>query len=60
MATLDWRPAWKVGKRWLYFVHRWLGVAACLLFVLWFISGLTMMYVRFPRLQEAERVAHSA
>ncbi|WP_343699535.1 PepSY-associated TM helix domain-containing protein [Caulobacter sp.] len=60
MATLNWRPAWKVAKRWLYIVHRWLGVAACLLFVLWFVSGVTMMYVRFPRLHEAERVAHSA
>jgi uncharacterized iron-regulated membrane protein len=60
MATLNWRAAWKVGKRWLWFVHRWLGVAACLLFVLWFVSGLTMMYVRFPHLDEAERVAHSA
>lgn len=59
MATPDWRAAWKVVRRWLYFIHRWLGVAACLLFVLWFASGLTMMYVRFPRLQEAERVAHS-
>ncbi len=59
-ATLTWRAAWKAGKRWLYIVHRWLGVAACLLFVLWFVSGVTMMYVRFPRLQEAERVAHSA
>ena len=58
-AMLNWRKAWKVGKRWLWFVHRWLGVAACLLFVLWFVSGLVMMYVRFPSLDEAERVAHS-
>lgn len=58
-AMPDWRAIWKVGKRWLWFVHRWLGVAACLLFVLWFASGLTMMYVRFPHLDEAERVAHS-
>ena len=28
------RTAWKVGKRWLWFVHRWLGIAVCLLFVL--------------------------
>jgi hypothetical protein len=58
-AMLNWRAAWKVGKRWLWFVHRWLGVATCLLFVLWFISGLVMMYVRFPHFVEAERVAHS-
>ena len=53
------RAAGKVGKRWLWLIHRWLGVAACLLFVLWFLSGLVMMYVRFPSLDEAERVARS-
>jgi len=58
-AMLNWPAGWKVGKRWLWFVHRWLGVAACLLFVLWFVSGLVMMYVRFPSLDEAERIAHS-
>ncbi len=58
-ATPNWGAAWKTGKRWLWFVHRWLGVAACLLFVLWFVSGLVMMYVRFPHFVEAERVAHS-
>ncbi|WP_454715485.1 PepSY domain-containing protein [Caulobacter segnis] len=56
---LNWRPAWKIGKRWLWFVHRWLGVAACLFFVLWFASGLVMMYVQFPHFVESERVAHS-
>ena len=30
------------------FVHRWLGVALCLLFLLWFASGIGMMYWTFP------------
>lgn len=45
------------GRRALYLIHRWLGISACLLFVLWFVSGLVMMYVRFPALGEIERLA---
>jgi uncharacterized iron-regulated membrane protein len=45
------------GRRWLYIVHRWIGIATCLLFAMWFISGLVMMYVAFPRLTDAERLA---
>lgn len=45
-------------KRWLYLVHRWLGVVACLFFAMWFISGVVMMYVGYPKLTEAERLAH--
>lgn len=42
-------------KRWLILVHRWLGVATCLIFVLWFASGIVMMYVGYPALTPAER-----
>ncbi|ERF80234.1 PepSY domain-containing protein [Bradyrhizobium viridifuturi] len=45
------------GRRWLYVVHRWIGIATCLLFAMWFISGLVMMYVAFPRLTDGERLA---
>lgn len=47
----------KAGLRWLYRLHRWLGIAVCLLFPLWFLSGLVMMYVPYPSLTEAERLA---
>jgi len=47
--------AWK----WLIVGHRWLGIATCLLFVMWFASGLVMMYVGFPDLTRAERLALS-
>jgi len=40
----------------LYTVHRWLGIAMCLLFALWFASGIVMMYVEYPELTEAERL----
>jgi uncharacterized iron-regulated membrane protein len=40
----------------LFYVHRWLGVGMCLLFALWFASGIVMMYVEYPELTEQERV----
>lgn len=44
-------------KRTLFLVHRWLGVAMCLFFLMWFISGIVMMYVAFPSLTSQERLA---
>ena len=46
------------AKRWLYLVHRWLGVLLCSVFALWFISGIVMMYVGYPKLTPAERLEH--
>ncbi|GJE55318.1 MULTISPECIES: PepSY domain-containing protein [Methylobacterium] len=48
----------KTGKRWLLLAHRWLGIVLGLFFALWIGSGLVMLYVPFPRLSEAERLAH--
>jgi len=45
-------------KRWLFLAHRWLGIAACAFFAMWFVSGVVMMYVGYPKLTEAERLAH--
>ena len=41
----------KILKRWLYLGHRWLGIVTCLLFAIWFVSGVVMMYVGFPALR---------
>jgi len=43
-------------KRSLIFVHRWLGVALCLLFILWFPSGIGMMYFSYPDISPADRL----
>jgi hypothetical protein len=51
------RNGWPWVRRWLYLVHRWMGMAGCLLIAMWFVSGLVMMYVAFPALTEAERLA---
>jgi uncharacterized iron-regulated membrane protein len=45
------------GRRWLYIIHRWIGIATCLLFAMWFVSGIVMMYVAFPQLTDRERLA---
>jgi PepSY-associated TM region len=45
------------GKWWLYLIHRWIGIGACLLFLIWFLSGLVMVYVPYPSLTARERLA---
>jgi hypothetical protein len=46
-------------KRGLIFVHRWLGAATCLAFLLWFPSGIVMMYWDFPSVTPADRLERS-
>lgn len=43
-------------KRYWYLTHRWLGIALCLIFAMWFFSGVVMMYVGFPSLDRDERL----
>jgi hypothetical protein len=43
-------------KRFAIFVHRWLGVALCLVFLLWFPSGIAMMYWGYPDVSAADRL----
>lgn len=37
--------------------HRWLGICACLFFMLWFATGLVLHFVHFPELDNEERFA---
>ena len=50
------RRAARTGKRWLFYTHRWLGVTTCLLSVMWFLSGLVMLYVPFPSWSDEQRI----
>jgi hypothetical protein len=45
-------------KKTLIFVHRWMGVALCLLFLLWFASGIVMMYCDYPEVTAVDRLQH--
>jgi hypothetical protein len=40
----------------LILLHRWLGVAFCMLFAMWFASGIVMHFVPFPVLSETGRI----
>ena len=44
--------------RFLHLAHRWLGICAGVLVLVWFVSGLVMLYVPFPKLDVDTRVAH--
>lgn len=55
-AAATWPPL----RHALYWTHRWLGIVGCLLFVMWFFSGVVMMYVAFPTLTDKERLAGAA
>ena len=46
-------------KRFAIVVHRWLGVTLCLVFLLWFPSGIGMMYWDFPSVTAADRLDRS-
>src|SRR5215831_7291928 len=43
-------------KRSLIFIHRWLGVGLSILFMLWFCSGIVMMYWSFPGISREDRL----
>lgn len=44
-------------RRYVFLVHRWTGVAMCLLMALWFISGVVMLFVGYPKLTPWERLS---
>jgi uncharacterized membrane protein len=46
-------------KKAIVFLHRWLGVAVCLLFLVWFPSGIGMMYWDFPGVTADDRLDRS-
>src|SRR4051794_17044148 len=43
-------------KHALISAHRWVGVALCLVFLLWFPSGIVMMYWDFPGVTDTDRL----
>ena len=45
------------AARVLIYTHRWLGIALGFLFIIWFVSGIVMIYARMPTLDPIERLA---
>jgi hypothetical protein len=46
--------------RWLLLLHRYLGIAVGTLMAMWCFSGVVMMYVSYPALDESNRLEHLA
>lgn len=45
-------------RKWAILFHRWMGVAFCVLFLVWFASGIVMMYWGYPKVSVAHRLSH--
>lgn len=45
-------------RKFVILCHRWLGTLFCLLFLMWFLSGVVMMYWGYPLVGERERLQH--
>lgn len=43
---------------WIVSIHRLMGWVLCVFFLMWFLSGIVMLYQRFPRVYESDRVEH--
>ena len=50
---LDWKTLF-------IYTHRWTGIVFGVVFVVWFFSGVVMMYAGMPHLSEKERLGHLA
>ena len=47
-----------IKLRYLHLLHRWLGIGLGLFVLLWFLSGLVMLFVSYPKLTKTERLSH--
>ena len=39
-------------------LHRWMGVCLCIPFLVWFLSGMVLMYCEYPTISEQSRLKH--
>ncbi len=46
-----------IAVRWTYVVHRYVGIGLGLLMLMWCLSGMVMMYMPYPSLPQAARIA---
>ena len=43
-------------RRYAILCHRWMGVALCVLFAAWFVSGIVLMYCEYPVVRARDRL----
>ncbi|HNU37958.1 MAG TPA: PepSY domain-containing protein, partial [Macellibacteroides fermentans] len=46
----------QIITRFIYTIHRMLGTLLSILFLMWFLSGLVMMYHTFPKVWDKEKL----
>ena len=46
-------------RKYAILTHRWMGVSFCVLFAMWFVSGMVLMYCDYPGVGLADRLAHA-
>jgi hypothetical protein len=46
-------------RKLLIVLHRWLGTGFCLLFCMWFLSGMVLAYWDYPVVTDRDRLAHA-
>jgi hypothetical protein len=46
-------------RRFAILTHRWMGVALCVLFAAWFVSGIVLMYCEYPTVRARDRLARA-
>jgi hypothetical protein len=47
-------------RKYAILTHRWMGIAFCALFAMWFASGMVLMYWDYPGVAPADRLARAA
>ena len=48
------RRLWRKVDRWIVLTHRWIGIFACLICVVWSLSGIALIYIVEPKVMDAE------
>ena len=46
-------------RKWLIVLHRWLGTGFCVLFAMWFLSGIVLAYWDYPVVSDRDRQEHA-
>ncbi|HVY33494.1 MAG TPA: PepSY domain-containing protein [Caulobacteraceae bacterium] len=49
-----WRKAWRGIEHWIVLIHRWIGIATCLICTVWCLSGIALIYVVQPKVMDQE------
>ncbi len=58
MRLMSRAPVW--FRKYAILCHRWMGVTFCVLFAMWFVSGIVLMYWDYPGVGTRDRLARAA